>query len=188
MKPRIVAFSGDQGSGKNTAANLLRDEYGYKVRSFADPIYKILFEMDPTIFTGKSCICGKYSRLSEMLEAEPIDALKRKYPEIRSLLQKIGCEWGRAIHGPDCWVEYLMRSRPRLEFTTISDLRFPNEWLFVRDSGGILIHIDNPRAASVHSEHESEQFDTEQVADYIIENNGTVEEFQAKLREFFRWL
>lgn len=184
MKPRIVAFSGAQGAGKNTAANLLRDEYGYKVRAFADPIYEILYEMDPVLFTGKSCVfCDEHSSLSELLEKNTIDEIKRRHPEVRSLLQKIGCEWGRAIHGPDCWVEYLMRLRPRLELTTISDLRFSNEWLFVRHRGGILIHINNPKAVVVNPEHESEQFDTEQVADYLIENSGTVEEFYTKLRE-----
>lgn len=181
-QPLIVAFSGGQGAGKNTAANLLVGEYGYKIRAFADPIYEILFETDPIIFTGKSCIRGKHSRLSELLETESIDDIKRKYPEVRSLLQKIGTEWGRAIHGQNCWVECLMRSRPRLELTAIPDLRFANEWLFVRGMGGILIHIDNPRAVVVNPEHASEQFDTRAAADYIVENSGTVDEFYAKLR------
>jgi hypothetical protein len=183
MKPRIIAFSGAQGAGKTTAAEFLRDNHGYKIRAFADPIYEILLEMDPIIFTGKSCICGKHSRLSELLEIDTIDDIKRRYPEVRRLLQKIGTEWGRAIHGPDCWVEYMMRSRPRLEYTVIPDIRFENEYLFTAANNGFLVHITNPRAVVVNPGHASEQFDTEMVAKYTIENSGTVEEFQAQLQE-----
>lgn len=183
MKPRIVAFSGAQGAGKTTAANLLVGEYGYKIRAFADPIYEILFEMDPVLTTDSPLEAYKYIRLSDLLETESMDSIKRGYPEVRSLLQKIGTEWGRAIHGPDCWVEYMMRARPRLEYTVIPDVRFENEWLFQRDSGGIMIHITNPRAVVVNPQHASEQFDTHTVSNYIIENSGTVEEFHTKLRE-----
>jgi len=179
MKPRIIAFSGAQGAGKTTAAEFIRDKYGYKIRAFADPIYEILVEMDPILNWG-----GGFSKLSQFLrDGLSMDDIKRRYPEVRRLLQHIGTEWGRAIHGPDCWVEYMMRSRSRLEYTVIPDIRFENEWLFVKNGGGIMIHIKKPGAVVVNPEHASEQFDTMKVADYVIENSGTVEEFQTKLQE-----
>ena len=183
MKPRIIAFSGAQGAGKTTAAEFLRNNHGYKIRAFADPIYEILFEMDPVLTTDSPLEAYKYIRLSDLLETESMDSIKRGYPEVRSLLQKIGTEWGRAIHGPDCWVEYMMRSRPILEYTVIPDVRFWNEWLFVKNSGGNMIHIKKPGAVVVNPGHASEQFDTTKTADYFIENSGTVEEFHTKLRE-----
>jgi hypothetical protein len=178
MKPRIIAFSGGQGAGKTTAAEFIKDNHGYKIRAFADPIYEILFEMDPIIDWGEG-----FTKLSLLKLGLTIDEIKRRYPEVRGLLQKIGTEWGRAIHGPDCWVEYMMRSRPRLEYTAIPDIRFENEYLFAVANNGFLVHITNPRAVVVNPGHASEQFDTMKVADYVIENSGTVEEFQAKLQE-----
>ena len=179
MKPRIIAFSGAQGAGKTTAAEFLRDNHGYKIRAFADPIYEILLEMNPVLNCGN----GFCNLLQLISKGSTIDEIKRRYPEVRGLLQKIGTEWGRAIHGPDCWVEYMMRSRSRLEYTVIPDIRFENEWLFVKNGGGIMIHTKRPGAVVVNPGHASEQFDTMKVADYVIENSGTVEEFQAKLQE-----
>ena len=178
MKPRIIAFSGAQGAGKTTAAEFLRDNHGYNIRAFADPIYEILIEMDPILDWGRG-----FSKLSQFLrDGLSMDDIKRRYPEVRRLLQHIGTEWGRAIHGPDCWVDYMGKSRPRLELTVIPDIRFENEWEFVRDRAGILVHIDNAKAVVVNPGHASEQFDTRSVADHIIENNGSVEEFHTILQ------
>lgn len=42
MYPKIIAFSGCIGTGKTTAANFLRERYGYALIKFADPLKSML--------------------------------------------------------------------------------------------------------------------------------------------------
>lgn len=72
----------------------------------------------------------------------------------------------------------------------ISDMRFPNEMEAVKDKGGISIRIEreqefsifNDKAIETHS-HPSETSLDSATFDYIIDNNGTIEELIKKVKE-----
>ena len=64
----------------------------------------------------------------------------------------------------------------------ISDVRFPNEAKAVKDKNGILIRLN--RNIGLESMHESETaLDNYDDWDYIIENNGTIDELIIKVKE-----
>lgn len=72
----------------------------------------------------------------------------------------------------------------------ITDMRFPNELKAVKDRGGISIRIErfkqiseNIRVHGVGVPHESETALDNATFDYVIDNNGTIEELVVKVKE-----
>lgn len=72
-----------------------------------------------------------------------------KTPEIRQLLQYEGTENGRNIYGEDIWIKYLynwglLHLSRGIDFILISDLRFKNEYYFLKSIGAIIFRINAP--------------------------------------------
>lgn len=64
----------------------------------------------------------------------------------------------------------------------ISDVRFPNEAEAIKDRNGILIRVN--RSIELESMHESEKaLDNYNDWDYVIDNNGTIEDLIEKVKE-----
>lgn len=133
----------------------------------------------------------------------------------RSLMQLLGTEAGREIIHPNIWVnalfaEYTPQDKsafidaldimPKYEYPKwiIPDTRFPNEAKAIRDRGGILIRINRPikkrqkgstdANARLHlkNAHPSETaLDNWEDWDYIIENDGTLEDLLEKVKEIY---
>lgn len=115
----------------------------------------------------------------------------------RLLLQLLGTECGRQIIHPDIWVNSLMNEYNPVDRRTIqdpddsninfpnwiiSDVRFPNEAKAVKDRDGILIRLNrNTRLDSVHESETS--LDNYSDWDYVIENNGTIEDLIEKVKQ-----
>lgn len=121
----------------------------------------------------------------------------------RRLLQLLGTDCGRNIIHPNIWINSLMSeykfegckndgnscdtpngncdSRYCFPNWIISDVRFPNELKAVKDRKGITIRINRNKV--VENEHESEIALDNATFDYIIENNGTIEELVEKVKQ-----
>lgn len=110
------------------------------------------------------------------------------YYTIRQLLQKFGTEVGRNI-SPNLWVDALMndyikaKSDGYEEDWIITDVRFQNEANAVREAGGVLLRLN--RNTGFKDTHQSEiDLDNYDKFDYIIDNNGTLEELIDKVLIF----
>ncbi len=72
-----------------------------------------------------------------------------KTPKIRELLQQEGTEKGRNIYGEDIWIRYvkawseLYKSRG-IDYIIIPDVRFKNEYNFIKDNNGIVFRMHAP--------------------------------------------
>lgn len=105
----------------------------------------------------------------------------------REILQGIG-DHMRKIY-PDIWVDTVFNvTIPELQkkgYTKfiISDCRYPNEALKIKKEGGILVKINrNDSGVSVGKQHPSEtSMNNYKDYDYTIENNGTREQFLARI-------
>ena len=100
--------------------------------------------------------------------------------DVRGLLQRLGTEAGRQIHGQDCWVDLAAKKIRKLltegKPVVITDVRFPNEVNLVRKfQNNILLHLDRPEFGPVNN-HKSEQLDYPSIADGTIANNGSLPE------------
>ncbi len=124
-------------------------------------------------------------------------------PTPRFLLQNIGTDLFRNQLHPDIWVNSLMNEylpSPKPNSTTqwkgsdwiITDLRFPNELKAIKDRDGISIRvnrftgnsiIDNDTYSVTDYQHPSETALDNAEFDYVIENDGSIEELIKKVKD-----
>jgi hypothetical protein len=167
---RLLAVCGVARSGKDTAAQALAD---YTPLAFADGVREALLALDP--------MCDVASTVSEDVGHVGWELAKGD-PEIRRLLQRMGTEAGRNIHGEDCWIRLAERKIAAIDGNVvITDCRFENEAAAVRSWGGLVVRIDRPGTTACN-EHASERLDF--AADATITNDGTIADLHAKVRDF----
>ena len=166
-----IAFGGKMGSGKDTAVDYLISKYNNKKQSshklsFACPIYNILYHAQS--------ICG----------------FKRE--KDRKFLQWIGTEWAKS-RDSNVWINILLKnanSYPSSDNKLLSDLRFPDEFKALKNNGWKCIHIIRPMDTQVgttdmdtHISETSLEDIPKDEWDYIVINDGTLEDLYKKLNE-----
>lgn len=169
----IIAFSGSAGVGKSTAFETIRaNSKGRAVclTKFAAPLYSIQEQI--------------YRLIS------PVYQRPDTFVKDRKLLQWLGTEWGRDTISKTLWVD-LWKARTQFVqakdaelIVVCDDCRFENEAQTVHSLGGVIIKLTSNRSFDIGgiSGHASEAGLPSQYVDYEIENNGTVEEFQAAVQ------
>jgi hypothetical protein len=121
----IIGLTGRAGSGKSTAARILREQHGFVELTFKSGIIRplcVLFGVPSTVF--------------EEDKEVPNAALCGRTP--RQIMQTFGTEWGRNLVHRNIWVDLLRRELegyPDRDIV-ISDVRFNNEAAFLRAVGG----------------------------------------------------
>ena len=160
-----IAFGYRMGAGKDTAVDYLIQKYGGTKISFASHLYKIL-------------------HFAQNLCGFPLE-------KDREFLQWVGTEWGRKKE-KNIWVRLTVEEAEQIKGNIFnSDVRFPNEFQTMKDNGWVCIKInrnqdliDANRAGSGMTTHSSETaLDSipDHEWDFVIDNNGTLEEFYTKL-------
>jgi hypothetical protein len=89
-----------------------------------------------------------------------LDQFNNKTPEIRSLLQLEGTEKGRNIHGEDIWIRYVkawgeLHMSRGIKYIIISDVRFKNEYEFIKKNGGLIFRMFSPNRNEIRLRKES---------------------------------
>ncbi len=74
----------------------------------------------------------------------------------RYIMQHLGTEWGRHIHGEDFWVDMWRNKIQDIERVVCDDVRFKNEAAAIGSSGGFVIKL---LGKNKPGKHESEQMD-----------------------------
>lgn len=101
----------------------------------------------------------------------------------RLLMQTLGTEWGRDKIYSDLWIDLFELRAKLFDWVVCTDVRFLNEAAVIRELGGTLIKIDaEERLGPNLDPHPSEQEMALIEADYVIENNGTLEDFLTTCR------
>jgi len=175
---KILAFTGFAGSGKDSVAQQFVKNDGYERIGFADPLKKMLYALNPRIELFNDDFIGHW-HIKNIVDIKGWDEAKKE-PEIRQLLQKLGTESGRAALGEDIWVKTLFNG-PHGARIVIPDVRFRNEAVEISRRGGKVIRIVRPGVGPVN-DHASDQINFE--ADYVLVNDGTLEEAYATLKSY----
>lgn len=153
-----IAFAGKAGSGKSSACNYLVDKYGGVEKSFAEPLYDILYYAQRTLHFKKE--------------------------KDRKFLQYIGTDWARS-KDENVWVNLLLESCNNSQNIFISDLRFKNELVALKEKGFIIILIvrDDNSQNDDYKKHISENDLNEciHLMNFIIKNDDTIEKFYENL-------
>jgi hypothetical protein len=163
----IIGLSGYARSGKDTVAQYLVEENGFKRLAFADTIKHFLLTVNPLIEDGH--------RLNEIVQMYGWEVAKSKI-EVRRLLQETGVT-ARQMFGEDFWVEQTFAEADPTSNYVISDVRFPNEADYIKDLAGSVWRINRWGVAPINK-HESEIAMDMYPFDIILDNDGTIKKLQ----------
>ena len=114
----IIGLAGFAGSGKDTVAQILIDNWNYKRYAFADMIKTVLYETNPII--------EQSVRLKDLVDEHGWDKTKTDYSEVRRLLQDFGLS-GRNNFGKLHWAHQVFKEINFGHKAVITDVRFTNE-------------------------------------------------------------
>lgn len=176
----IIGLSGFARSGKDTAANVLVEKFGFVRIGFADKLREMLYALDP--------IAGHYYydknpslvTVQEVIDKYGWDGYKEtEYgEEIRRLLQRLGTEAGRKVLWDTIWIDAALANLPQDAKVVVSDARFFNEFDAVRERGGEIWRIERAGVGPANSHaSELEAIDYPHFAKWL-HNNGTQVDFE----------
>lgn len=177
MSKIIALYSPAAQSGKSTIASYL-NERGYRTIKFAG----ILKDMIRTMLHGAGISLEIVERMVEGdLKEQPIRFPNGRAVTPRTLMQTLGTEWGRGIN-PDLWADLtISKVQNSRAPVVIDDMRFPNEFDAVREAGGKTIKVVRPGVTRPANCHPSEgQLDNHEF-DFVVYNDGTVEDLHRKV-------
>jgi hypothetical protein len=179
-----IGIIGRARVGKDTAGAWLVDNRGYRRVAFADPLKEAALKLDPIMWTDYD---DNPYRLSDELNSyrapvfrgrDPWELAKDGTPEVRRVLQELGASI-RTID-PEFWLRAALKRVTEANEAgvpaVITDVRYPNEAESLRRAGFHLLYIHRPGVP--HLDHESEGALTDEDADHLIINNGSLADLQ----------
>lgn len=154
-----IGFGCNMGTGKDISVSYLIEKYGGIKLSFAEPVYDILN------YAQKTC---SFSQEKD-----------------RKFLQFIGTDWAREIN-ENVWIDILLKKIINCnENIYVSDIRFLNELEALKNNNFICIklvrNINIDRIGTGSYSHISENSIEDKYWDFVIDNNGTLEELYIKI-------
>ena len=164
---KLIGVAGRARSGKDTFVRGLIN-LGYTRGAFADALKQVtaLVANEPLHnFTD-----------DELKEAHSVALGMSR----RKALQRVG-KGMRDILRDDIWIQRLLstwEAAGEIPFA-ISDVRYPNEAVLVRERGGIIVNIERPLLGGLTGEaalHESELGLPPELVDFTVVNNGSIED------------
>lgn len=176
----IVAVTGYARSGKNSVADVLNTEFGFRIDSFAAALKKAIYDLNPVV--GRRWLFWRI-RAQEAIRRYGAEEAKVRYPELRRLYQVMGTEVGRAWD-ENFWIDRTLGAVEPGVHVVIADARFPNEGSAVQAAGGKVIRVNRPGVGPLN-DHPSETAVDLITPDFTIENDGTLEDLAVKVRDWF---
>ncbi len=207
----IIGITGFIGSGKDTVANMFV-ERGCIHDSFAAPVKDVcasIFGWPRELLEGDTLESRDFREIPDMFWTNKL-GVPNFTP--RLALQLLGTEVLRNHFAPDIWInslEYRMRKlKEDAPCVVVSDARFRNELDLIKNMGGVVIWVQRGElpewyetASQAHRNvvskkimttkykdvHESEWNWAGYPVDYIIDNNGTLEDLAKQVENIRDW-
>lgn len=104
---------------------------------------------------------------------------------VREVLQLVGTDCMRDNLHQNVWVNSLFSDYLKESKWLIPDTRFLNEAKAIRDRGGIVLRVNRDIASNTNTHPSETALDNYQF-DYIINNNGTLEELIEEIYKFLK--
>lgn len=186
----IIGISGKAGSGKDTAAQMLKWIYNNPGKTWQDccntPINSRYADINVAHFadalkeaTQHMLVVSDWETNTQEGKMTYIDWLGMT---VREFLQKFGTAM-RLNVDPNFWVKALWANLQSWDNVIIADVRYPNELQSIIDRGGFVIRLEREGAGA--GNHDSETaLDNYTEWDWYIENNGSLEDLYNKLAKF----
>lgn len=176
----LIGLCGAAGAGKGSVAARLVEKHDFLEMAFADPLYAAV-----AVITGLPVESLKDRATKE----KPLAACGGKSP--RQMLQLLGTEFGRQMIHEDIWVMRTMLAvlsarRADRQGVVITDVRFDNEAVAIREEGGVIFEVVRPGAACLASDaagHASEAGISREHILATLVNAGTFDDLNATVDE-----
>lgn len=206
----ILGISGKAGSGKDTVADILCKYYGYKKRSFADPIKEIASlglslpledfydheekEREQDIFISReitqyllSALQMKFGELPNLNRLEEL--LHRKsFNSIREFLQWFGTDFCRNNIDQNIWILIAKKNLDPSSLFIFPDVRFENEAKVIHSLSGFnMLITGRDKDLGDASSHVSEKVLSISNFDFVIKNDKCLSSLQDDLLLFHKF-
>lgn len=173
---KIIGLTGKAGSGKDSVGEVL-EGLDYLRCSLAAELKQAVVDLDPYVKLDGT----RMVRLSEIVGAYGMDDAKRRFPEVRRLLQVFGTEVIRS-RNEDFWIDTLdsILDDAAPEKVVVTDVRFDNEAAWIHSLGGKVIEVIRPthEDTGAANGHASESGVSANLVDDQILNDGTLDDLQ----------
>lgn len=167
----LIGLSGYARSGKDTVADILVAEHGFKRVAFADKLKAVAYDLNPFIAGGG----GGMRRLQAEVNDFGWDKAKER-PEVRRILQALGASVRDHVHDAT-WVNAALGSGPYPgQPVVVSDVRYLNEVDAVRFRHGSIIRINRPGVEAANDHPSERLMEDQSLWDGYINNDGSIED------------
>lgn len=200
----IIGLSGYARSGKDEAASILVEEFGFTRVAFADKLREVLYALNPIVsFKGwrmrndsgnwREVTPGPetYVTVQNVIDVYGWDNYKKSEygPEIRRLLQRLGTEAGRKTMWDSIWIDAAFANVPEDGKVVVTDCRFPNEAEAIKSRGGQLWRVNRagvgPAVSPDGSIHPSETSLDNATFDVVLFNDASLEAYYENVRRTY---
>ena len=200
----IIGLVGFIGSGKGTVGDIL-EQKGFVKDSFAKPLKDacaVIFGWPRELLEGDTEVSRKWREEPDVFWSEKFG----KPFSPRYALQLMGTEAGRNVFHTDIWGTSLL-NRSKGKDVVVTDVRFENEIKFIQDNGGIIIRVkrgdepvwyddlskltntkDKEIYMGQYGIHQSEWDWIGSDFDYVIENDGTIDDLGNKVNQVLQFI
>lgn len=186
----IIGLCGFKGSGKDTLANILVEEYNFTKISFADKlkdITSILFNWERKLLEGDTKLSREFRETKDEWWSEK---LNREITP-RKMLQQLGTDILRDNLDLNIWVnsieKYLVENK--YQNIVITDCRFKNEIEMLKKYQGKIIYVKrnepkwfNNKKLIPKNIHKSEIDWIDTKFDIVISNDGSLEDLRKEIK------
>jgi hypothetical protein len=196
----LVGIGGERKVGKDTSSEILIKRYGFTQLSFAGPLKEMcseVFQLPLEYFNNQEYkerpfetpvkvtkdnlldmidIAAEYHNFDVVQANRMIDAgMGLILDTPRKLLQTIGTDLVRKHIKDTFWTDVMEQEIKVHENSVITDVRFPNERIFVRNNEGLLLLVERESEGKKVDAHSSENsIGSVDEYDYVIKNNKSV--------------
>ena len=197
MNKNLIGVSAKIGSGKDTFFEILSKKTGgvyenkkfaFKLKQIASILTGITIEKFEDQEFKKTDLGKEWNKLKysgNPLKDNSSFEVYEHIMTVREFLQRLGTEAMREGLHENVWLNAIYSD---FDFEKskwcITDMRFKNELGSVKKNKGITVRINRPNCTIIDHPSETE-LDNEQF-DYVIENNGTLDDFEQKIDEFLQ--
>lgn len=191
----IIGLSGYARSGKDEAAKVLVEEFGFTRVAFADKLREVLYALNPklgSVSFGQGTSDKEY-RVRDFIDKFGWDGYKENdgwhnslATEVRELLQRLGTEAGRQTLWDSIWVDAALTGHSDDARLVVTDCRFPNEAEAIKAHGGQVWRVVRKGVGPANS-HPSETSLDDWKFDKKLMNYGTVEEYHDQIRSAYEY-
>ena len=176
MSARVIMIGHRKRSGKDTVAALLADMGNVEIMRFADPMKRI-------VSTSLGCTLGELEQWKN--DGGCVTLPDGAWVDARVLLQRFGTEAMKPEFGDSVWVGLLnaRANASKADFVVVPDFRFPCELL----PGAVTVYVDRPDLPDP-DDHISERALEGYAYDYVVLNDGTLEDLRLQVESLARLL